>query len=416
MPVSTGLFHVVNCLAVAGELERRGVEVAFAVKASSLERILQSGFSRVYPLLEAEDQADYFSKLSVFCEPAYIDRCVADELRVMRDYRPDLVVNDGRFTVGISAGISALKWASLVLPIQMPAGLKAAEIPLQEIRRRDRQAFDAWMRQVFGIPESAPVPPVQAEAFLRVAQRFGEHFHPVQTAHGLEPANSIYDLLLSPYLNLIPSYPGLSPVETAPADATFLGYLPGKSPVGSPVSGESKLDLSPDPERPLLYVTFGGLPGPIRATGTRFVGELLEVLAALPVRLVVSHPEPQTLPHSPAIQATRFVPSHRVFGAGALAQICHGGLGTLLAALANGVPSLAFPFSLEHLSNVAFLGASGAGLWSFPTHFAPDQLADKVDRLLQADTYRDHARRAERAIARLGGAPLAADLLRAMLE
>jgi UDP:flavonoid glycosyltransferase YjiC (YdhE family) len=78
--------------------------------------------------------------------------------------------------------------------------------------------------------------------------------------------------------------------------------------------------------------------------------------------------------------------------------ITHGGLGTVLRALAHGQPLLVLPLGRDQHFNAARVEALGAGL-ELPANSPPPEIADAVVRLLGQPAFRDGARKAARAIA-----------------
>jgi UDP:flavonoid glycosyltransferase YjiC (YdhE family) len=71
--------------------------------------------------------------------------------------------------------------------------------------------------------------------------------------------------------------------------------------------------------------------------------------------------------------------------------VTHGGSGTLLAALALGVPAVVLPMGADQLDNADRVTDLGVGLVLDPITARPVDIATAVTRLLNDDTYRDHA-------------------------
>jgi UDP:flavonoid glycosyltransferase YjiC (YdhE family) len=96
--------------------------------------------------------------------------------------------------------------------------------------------------------------------------------------------------------------------------------------------------------------------------------------------------------------------------------ITHGGHGTLMKALAAGVPVLVLPMGRDQLDNAARLTARGAGLRLRPSA-KPGDIAAAVRTLLQDPTHGEAAKRMsrrlrseterDRAVEELEGLPVA---------
>ena len=114
-------------------------------------------------------------------------------------------------------------------------------------------------------------------------------------------------------------------------------------------------DLWPGDERPLVQLTLGTV-----APGTelypRVYRAALDALAELPVRVLVTTgraASPEALgPLPPSVRAVRWLPQADVV-AHAAAIACHGGSGTVQAALAGGVPLAILPLFADQPHNAA---------------------------------------------------------------
>ena len=142
--------------------------------------------------------------------------------------------------------------------------------------------------------------------------------------------------------------------------------------------------------RPLVYLTLGtyvsGHVGSLRAAaaglGTLDVDALVTVgpdgdpsaLGPLPgsVRVERFVPQGVLLPHVEVV-------AH------------HGGSGTMLGALAQGLPQLVLPHGADQFMNAQALLDSGAGLRLLPEQITPESVANAVQALLSEPDYRDAA-------------------------
>ncbi len=71
----------------------------------------------------------------------------------------------------------------------------------------------------------------------------------------------------------------------------------------------------------------------------------------------------------------------------------HAGSGTMLATLALGIPQLCLPQAADQFLNAAAVARAGAGLSIPPGEVTPARVAEAVRRLLDDDSFREHARR-----------------------
>jgi MGT family glycosyltransferase len=139
--------------------------------------------------------------------------------------------------------------------------------------------------------------------------------------------------------------------------------------------------------------------------------DAIDALALLPVRVLVTvgrDRDPRELgPVGPNVHVARWVPQADVMPHAA-AMICHGGSGTVRAALAAGVPVVVVPLFADQPYNGERVAELGAGI----TLTDATGLADAVRRLLVDESYRRAAERIAEATRRLPTVDLAAAIVR----
>ncbi|MCB0254448.1 MAG: glycosyltransferase, partial [Anaerolineae bacterium] len=91
--------------------------------------------------------------------------------------------------------------------------------------------------------------------------------------------------------------------------------------------------------------------------------------------------------------------------------ITTGGAGTVLTALASGVPLIVVPTGWDLPESAQRVAECGAGVRIDPKNCTAESLRAAVDLLLNEPSYRENARRVGAALARQGGPARAAELL-----
>ncbi|WP_328612852.1 glycosyltransferase [Amycolatopsis sp. NBC_00355] len=140
------------------------------------------------------------------------------------------------------------------------------------------------------------------------------------------------------------------------------------------------------PSRPLVYLTLGTAFGTPEVLTTAIRG-----LSALDAHIVVAtgRVRPEELGAVPANVTVRaWVPQADVV-AHADAVVHHGGSGTTLGALAEGVPQLLLPQGADQFANAEALCAAGAALRLLPGELSADAVTEQVRKL---PAHRDAAR------------------------
>jgi MGT family glycosyltransferase len=90
--------------------------------------------------------------------------------------------------------------------------------------------------------------------------------------------------------------------------------------------------------------------------------------------------------------------------------VTHAGHGTIIRALAHGVPLICIPMGNDQYDNAARVVASGTGLW-LSTNVRQPALCKAIQRILRESSFREAARRMAAAIAAETAHPVAAQEL-----
>jgi zeaxanthin glucosyltransferase len=91
--------------------------------------------------------------------------------------------------------------------------------------------------------------------------------------------------------------------------------------------------------------------------------------------------------------------------------ITHAGLNTVLESLAQGVPQLAIPITYDQPGVAARIAHKQTGVVTSLDKLSADHLAFLVNQVLTDTTYRENARKLQKAIADANGLSVAADLI-----
>jgi UDP:flavonoid glycosyltransferase YjiC (YdhE family) len=131
---------------------------------------------------------------------------------------------------------------------------------------------------------------------------------------------------------------------------------------------------------PLVYLTMGTVQN--RALD---LGPLVAAVAALPVDVLVAvgrDGDPDLGPRPANVHVQRWVDQPRVL-AEASVVVSHGGSGTFLGALAQGLPQLCLPQGADQFRNAQGGVRAGAALVLLPVEITPGAVAEAVRRLLR---------------------------------
>jgi UDP:flavonoid glycosyltransferase YjiC (YdhE family) len=154
---------------------------------------------------------------------------------------------------------------------------------------------------------------------------------------------------------------------------------------------------------PLVYVTLGTVAGGLDEDQAAYRC-VLEAASTLPVRVLLTIGKKlalEALGELPTnVHVERFVPQDDVLPHAA-AVVCHGGSGTVLGALAAGVPMVVTPLFADQPDNAARVQATGAGLALATRDASVDETRRALSRVLDEPAFRSAAQRMAAEIAAL---------------
>lgn len=294
-----------------------------------------------------------------------------DLLDTIARVRPDaLAVDCLSFGAIIGAEKSGIPAALLVhFPVHAPAegvtpfglGLQPARGPLG--RARDR-ALRLVMRRLFRFG-LAPVNAARQELGMTPLRDVFDQFHALSRSL----------VLTSREYDFVP--PGL------PEHVRYVGPQ-----LDDPVWPEPWTPPWPaDSRDPLVVVSLGST----YQRQEKAFGTIIQALGLLPVRgfATLGALEPPTSSAPSNVTVIRSAPHAAVLPL-ASAVVCHGGVGTVMKALAHGLPLVVIPFGRDQKDNGARVEAAGAGL-SLSPGASPARIAAAVRRLLEEPGFRERA-------------------------
>jgi len=238
-------------------------------------------------------------------------------------------------------------------------------------------------------------------------------------AFGLPPRERL-DQCVSPGLQLSQTVHAFDfPRRTAPALLHHVGPL---RPPSDPAPGQADAHAAAlaahapglSGKKPFVFASLGTLQGGRLALFQR----IARACRALDVQLLVAHcdaltaPQAATLRDAGATWVTGFAPQG---AAVALADVVvtHGGLNTVMDALAAGTPMLVLPIAFDQPGCAARVVHAGAGLRVLPALATAGLLRHALARLLHEPGFRTAAQQLAPQVRAAGGTPRAADLVEA---
>jgi MGT family glycosyltransferase len=334
-----------------------------------------------------------------------IDAQLQDLDRIVKEWKPDVLVCDPAM------------WGPLIvlhdreaLPLAVMSYVAACMLPGPE-------------GPILGVPLRKATGPLSRMG--RRALRLVERVVSADVRRGADDIRARHGL--APMHTSVTAYGGRMPLYIVPTSrlydrqradlppsVQYVGPCHWDKPVGNPPPGW----LTEMPrDQPLVYVT----EGTMHSKPAFVLRTALQALADLPVRVVATtgtHRDPELLDLHPApanARIERFVPHSQLFPRTSLV-VTTGGTGTVLAALAAGIPLVIVPTAWDQPENAWRVVEAGAGVRVPPGQCTPATLRAAVQRVLSDASFASNARRLGDDFSRYGGAPRAADLLENLVK
>lgn len=374
--------HLQPLLPLASSLADAGHEVAIAIGSDLRPRVEAAGF----PAFDAGiDGGVAFERLAEHYPDQEYNRLKPDEIL---DWYPPHLFGE----------------------ILTPAMLSDLE-PLVRRWRPDVILHDTWEFAGPIAAASAGIPSVNQTLGIRLGDRIidavAAAVAPLWRRHNLapDPAAGLYRHLC---LDITP--PSFQPFELArkrenmrPLRPTSMSSLPGEQ---LPPWIENRR------KAPLLHMTLGtnrGTNGDIS-----MFRSVIDGLSNLDVDVLITmgfEGVPASLGPLPEnMHVERYLP-HALLLPLCSAVICHGGPGTTLSSLAQGLPLLILPQGADQYLVGDLVRASGAGLCLTPQHVNASTIRQSMLALLDEPGYRANVRRLQREIAAMPGPEEAVHLI-----
>lgn len=319
-------------------------------------------------------------------DQATLERYVEDDLALLAEVSPDLVVGDFRLSLSVSARVAKLPYISLINAYWSP--------------------YTAPRYRVPNIPLTRFLPVPLADLLFRIARpvAFALHARPlnnVRRKYGL-PAlgNDLRRVYTDADHTLYADVAELFPPVNMPVNHSYLGPVTWSPPLPAP----EWWDTLPH-DRPLVYVTLGS------SGQGQLLRLVLQALSKLPVTVLAASAgtiELASIPDNARLAS--FLPGEEAAARAALV-VCNGGSPTCHQALAHGVPVVGIASNLDQFLNMDGILRAGAGTLLRADRLTVGQVFDAAQSLIvhpaarvaaqqlarTFDTY-DHASRFEAVI------------------
>jgi UDP:flavonoid glycosyltransferase YjiC (YdhE family) len=269
-------------------------------------------------------------------DAATLEGYVQEDLRLLHELRPDVVIGDFRLSLSVSARLSAIPYVALSNAYWSPYVHQHYRVP--------------------ALPLSRMLPIPLADLLFRAVRplAFALHTLPlnaVRRRHGLPSLGTdLRRIYTDGDRTLYADIPELFPAHGLPSSHRYLGPVTWSPPMAEPGWWTALPRAGP-----VVYVTLGS------SGQGALLPRVLQALAPLPVTVVAATAGRVALERVPDnAHVAPYLPGEAAARRASLV-ICNGGSPTSQQALAAGVPVLGIAGNLDQFLNMGGIEAAGAG-------------------------------------------------------
>jgi UDP:flavonoid glycosyltransferase YjiC (YdhE family) len=363
------LAHLGRPLALANALDPKLYEIHFACADGYDFCFRNSDFTRTP--IRSIPSARFLEALASG-RPVYDYQTLCDyveqDLRLLQDLKPDIVVGDFRLSLSVSARLAKVPYVAITNAYWSP-----------------------YVRQHYTVPDipvTKYLPISLADPLFKLVRplAFGLHSMPlnrVRRNFGLpflkfDLRRAYTDADYTVYADI----PELFPAHDLPDNHSYLGPIVWSPPVDKP----AWWDALPE-EKPIVYVTLGS-----SGQGS-LLPRVLHAMASLPVTVIAASAgkiKPDSIPRNCHI--ADYIPGEEASRRSSIV-ICNGGSPTSHQALLSGVPVIGIAGNLDQFLNMRRLQDAGAGKMLRADRFDASAFQGTVKEMSGTPTYADAAKK-----------------------
>ncbi len=374
--------HFTRPAVLAQVLDAAAYDISFWTP-KRYHHLLSQNFSRLGEL-RTIDPAAFLKSLAngrVLYGRETLREYVKDDLAIIDEVRPDLIIGDFRMSLSISAPLRGVPFATVFNAQWSPYRRQPAIVPELPLTR--------WLPPRLLSPIFSAIRPAIYAAHARPVNELRCEFGLPRISDDLRKIYTSGDLML------YPDVPEFTPLSGAPAHHHFIGPCLWSPPATKP-AWWNEVMRSP---RPKVFVSLGS-SGPVKA-----LPAVLEAAARLPVDVILATSGRYSLAGHPHVFSAELLPYEQTARNCAFV-VSHGGTGGLYATLCAGAPMLAIPNNIDNHLSSALLEDNGAGLSVRVESASVKTLLPAMERLLSERSFTEAAEGCAKTFARYDTAKL----------
>ena len=310
-----------------------------------------------------------FSKIVDKANPIYDRQTFAEhileDLQVIEDIKPDLVIGDFRHSLSVSCRVSKIKYINMTNAYWSPEIKFSHPMPEAPIIR--------WLgEKLFKSTLTLMTPLILRINFFKMTFLLRRSLAPLKLKF-----RDYRRLIIDGDLTVFCDTPDMIPLKKKLANEIFVGPLTWSMPTPLPAWWDSL-----NPNKPQIFVTMGS------SGDISLMPMILTALSKLDVEVVVALSGKKIdLSSFPNVHLADFLPIESVLKNCSLV-ICNGGSPMSHLALSFGVPTIGIVSNNDQVLNMAHVEDRGAGLMLRYWNVTEEMLLKSVHRILSSDSFR----------------------------
>jgi UDP:flavonoid glycosyltransferase YjiC (YdhE family) len=363
---AVSLAHVARPLVLADALISQGYEVFFACDPVYKKFVDQYQNLKYIPIKSISPEK-FMSSLyygnSIYSK-SILEQYVADDVKVINDINPDLIVGDFRISLSLSSKICNKTHFSLTNAHWSPFANNQYQSP--------ETIYTKYLGFEFANVLFKLVYPIafkeQAKPFNKLANQLS-----------INKANDIRDMYTRGDKVLYLDPTNLFNMNKLPENHHFIGPIIWSPKIEAPFWLKQIQNSNNN-----VYATFGssGL--------AKLLPRVCEGILESGNKAIVATANRVKVPFNPNILQADFLPGETILENCNLA-ICNGGSATVYQALSKGVPVIGVPQNLDQFLTMQSIEANGLGLLLRPSQATPSKIAQAIKEIKENPIFKINA-------------------------
>lgn len=363
---AVSLAHISRPLVLANSLDRNIYDLTFACDPIYKKFVAQYADIAYVPLKSISPEA--FMKSLYYGKTIYdqktLHNYVKEDVNLINDINPDLVIGDFRVSLSISANICKKPFFALSNAHWSPFADNNFVSP------------ETIYNKIFGLPISNFV---FKHTYPMLFKQQAKPFNAVAKFYGQETVNDIREMYTRGGKVLYLDPADLIQMKSMPINHHFLGPIIYSPKINEPIWLKDLKNRSKN-----IYATFGS------SGMASLLPTVCQSILDAKCDAVITTANRVTIPEHANIKQADFLPGESVLEHSILA-ICNGGSATVYQALSKGVPVIGIPQNMDQFLTMQIIEKNGLGIMLRPNQANVKNISKAINKILQDKTYSQNA-------------------------